>query len=170
MLTQLAFISDILSPQQPLFRLTVQHEMLEHPIRIQCQQPFQTVSSKVPKRKKIIVIPKAINRITLKIESKMSDQCCWNFPICIRWYTWPATCCKMSKLQKPAWSMRKSRGYSNNNADSEHENLDITQQKIANLEKLFDQQSHSLQYLTSAVKRLAKTAKPKNSKRKKKLL
>ena len=51
-------------------------------------------------------------------------------------------------------------------ADAVHENLDNTQQKIANLEKLFDRESHSWQYLTSAVERLAKTAKPKHSKKK----
>ena len=58
------------------------------------------------------------------------------------------------------------RDHPNDNADTAHENLDDIQQKIANLEKLFDQQSHSLQYLTSAVERLANTAKPKHTKRK----
>ena len=58
------------------------------------------------------------------------------------------------------------RDHSNNNADSVHENLDNKQQKIANLGNLFDQESHSLQYLTPVVKRLAKTAKSKHSKRK----
>ena len=58
------------------------------------------------------------------------------------------------------------RDHPNDNADPAHENLDDIQQKIANLEKLFDQQSHSLQYLTSAVERLANTAKPKHTKRK----
>ena len=56
------------------------------------------------------------------------------------------------------------RDHSNNNADSVHENLDNTQQKIANLDKLFDQESHSLQYLTLVVERLAKIAKSKHSK------
>ena len=58
------------------------------------------------------------------------------------------------------------RDHPNDNADPAHENLDVIQQKIASLEKLFDQQSPSLQYLTSAVERLAKTAKPKHTKRK----
>ena len=58
------------------------------------------------------------------------------------------------------------RDHPNDNADPVDENLDNTQQKIANLEKLFDRQSHSLQYLTSAVESLAKAAKPKRSKRK----
>ena len=53
------------------------------------------------------------------------------------------------------------RDHPNDNADPAHENLDVIQQKIASLEKLFDQQSPSLQYLTSAVERLAKTAKRK---------
>ena len=56
------------------------------------------------------------------------------------------------------------RDHPNDNADPVDENLDNTQQKIANLEKLFDRQSHSLQYLTSAVESLAKAAKPKRSK------
>ena len=54
----------------------------------------------------------------------------------------------------------------NVNANSAHENLDNTQQKIASLEKPSDRQSHSLQYLTIAVERLAKPAKPEHSKRK----
>ena len=55
---------------------------------------------------------------------------------------------------------------SNGNAKPVHGNPYKTQQTITNLEQLFDQQSHSLQYLTSAVERLAKTAKPKHSKKK----
>ena len=54
----------------------------------------------------------------------------------------------------------------NDNADPVHENLDNTQQKIAYLEKLFDRQSHSLQYFMSAVEHLAKTAKLQRSRRK----
>ena len=64
----------ILFLQQPVFERTLQPEMHAHPIQIQCQQPFQTVGSKVPKRRKIVFISVAINRITLKIVSKMSDQ------------------------------------------------------------------------------------------------
>ena len=77
----------------------------------------------------------------------------------------PAVRCQTDKkLPDPGVNQRD---HSNDNADPAHENLDITQQKIVNLEKLFDRQSHSLQYLTSAVERLAKIAKPKHSKRKK---
>ena len=67
----------------------------------------------------------------------------------------PAVRCQTDKkLPDPGVNQRD---HSNDNADPA---------KIANLEKLFDRQSHSLQYLTSAVERLAKTAKPKHSKRK----
>ena len=52
----------------------LQPKMCAHPIRIQCQEPFGTVSSKVSNRRKIVFISIAINRITLKIESKMSGQ------------------------------------------------------------------------------------------------
>ena len=58
------------------------------------------------------------------------------------------------------------REHSNDNADPAHKNLGNTQQKIINLEKLLDRQSHSLQYLKSAVKQLAKTAKIQHSERK----
>ena len=76
----------------------------------------------------------------------------------------PAVRCQTDKkLLDPGINQRD---HSNNNTDPAHENLDNTQQKMANLEKLFDQQSHSLEYLTSTVERLAKTAKPKLSKRK----
>ena len=76
----------------------------------------------------------------------------------------PAVRCQTDKkLSDPGVNQSD---HSKDNADPEHENLDNTQQKIANLEKLFDRQSHSLQYLTSAVERLAKAAKPKHSKRK----
>ena len=61
----------ILFLQQPVFERTLQPEMHAHPIQIQCQQPFRTVGSK---RRKIVFISVAINRITLKIVSKMSDQ------------------------------------------------------------------------------------------------
>ena len=67
------------------------------------------------------------------------------------------------KLPDPGINQRD---HSNDNADSAYENLDNTQQKIASLERLFDRRSHSLQYLTSTVERLTKTAKPKHSKRK----
>ena len=109
----------------------------------------------------------AINRIMLKIESKMLDQ----DAIATSPYAendtldqQPAVRCQTDKkLLDPGINQRD---HSSDNADPVHENLDNTQQKIANLEKLFDQQSHSLQYLTSAVERLAKTAKHKHSKRK----
>ena len=141
-----------------MFERTLQPEMRAHPIRIQCQQPFRTVSSKVPKRRKIVFISIAIKRIRLKIESKMSDQ----DAIATSPYAendtldqQPAVRCQTAKkLPDPGVNQRD---HSNDNADPA---------KIANLEKLFDRKSHSLQYLTSAVERLAKTAKPKHSKRK----
>ena len=76
----------------------------------------------------------------------------------------PAVRCETDKkLLEPGVNQRD---YSNDIADPAHENLDNTQQKISNLEKLFDRQSYSLQYSMSAVERLEKTAKPKHSKRK----
>ena len=109
----------------------------------------------------------AIDKITLKSESKMSDQ----DAIATSPYAendtldqQPAVRCQTDKkLPDPGVNQRD---HSNDNADPAHENLDNTQQNIANLEKLFDRQSHSLQYLTSALKHLAKKAKPKHSKRK----
>ena len=76
----------------------------------------------------------------------------------------PAVRCEIDK-KLPDQGVNQ-RDHSYDNADPAHENLDNTQQKIANLEKLFDRQSHSLQYLMSAVERLAKTAMPKQLKRK----
>ena len=76
----------------------------------------------------------------------------------------PAVRCQTDKnLSDPGINQRY---HSNNNVDRAHENLDNTQQKIANLKELFDQQSHSLQYSTSAIERLAKKTKPKHSKSK----
>ena len=141
--------------------------MRAHPIRIQCQQPFRTVSSKVPKRRKIVFISIAINRITLKIKSKISDQ----DATATSPYTendtlgqQPAVRCQTNKKFPDPGVNQKD--HSNDNVDPAHKILDNTQQKIANLEKLFDRHSHALQYLTSAVKCLAKTARPKHSKRK----
>ena len=129
----------ILFPQQSVFEWTLQPEMRAHPIRIQCQQPFRTVSSKVPKRRKIVFISIATNRITLKIDSKMSDQdaittspYAENDTLDLQ----PAARCQTDK--KLPDSGVNQRDHSNDNADPAHENLDNTQQKIANLERLFD--------------------------------
>ena len=123
----------ILFPQQSVFERTLQPEMRAHPIRIQCQQPFRTVSSKVSKRRQIVFILIAVNRITLKIELKMSNQ----DAIATSPYAendtldqQPAVRCQTDK--KLADSRVNQRGHSNDNADPEHENLDNTQQKIAN--------------------------------------
>ena len=104
-----------------MFEWTLQSEMHAHPIRIQCQQPFRTVSNKVPKRRTIVLISIAITRIMLKIESKMSDQ-----------------------------DAIPTSPYAENNT--------LDQQPAV--------RCNSLQYLTSAIKCWAKTAKPKHSKRK----
>ena len=64
----------ILFPQQSVLKPLLQHEMRTHPIRNQCQQLFPAISRKVANRRKIVFISIAINRITLKIESKMSNQ------------------------------------------------------------------------------------------------
>ena len=72
----------------------------------------------------------------------------------------PAVICQTDKkLPDPGVTQT---GHSNGNTNPVHEKSDNTQQNIANLEKLFDQQRHSLQYLNSAVECLVKTAKPKH--------
>ena len=64
----------LLYMQGSVFERTLQPEMRAHPLRIQYQQTFRTVSSKVPRRRNIMFISFAINRIMVKIDSKMSDQ------------------------------------------------------------------------------------------------
>ena len=111
-----------------MFERTLQPEMRVHPIRIQCQQPFRAVRSKVPKRRKIVFISIAVNRITLKIESKMPDQ----NTIAASPYAdndtldqQPAVRCQTEKkLPDPDVNQRD---HSNDNADPAYENLDNTQ-------------------------------------------
>ena len=111
----------------------------------------------------------AINRTKLKIKSKLSEQDANRTSSYTENDTrvqQPVVTCQTDKIL-PGLRIRQ-RDYSKETTDPENRSLDNTQQKKSNLEKLFDQQSHSLQCLRSAVKLLAKTVKPKHSKRKKK--
>ena len=111
----------------------------------------------------------AINRTKLNIKSKLSEEDANRTSSYTENDTLaqqPVVTCQTDKIL-PGLRIRQ-RDYSKETTDPENRSLDNTQQKKSNLEKLFDQQSHSLQCLRSAVKLLAKTVKPKHSKRKKK--
>ena len=136
-----------------LFKRTIHFRMHENPIRIQCLQPYQTLSGKVPKVRKILFISIAINRITLRMESKMSDQ----DAIATSPYQengtldrQPGVRCQTDK-KLPDQGLNQ-RDHSNDNAAQHMKNLHNTQQETAYLEKISDRQSHSLQDLTSAIK------------------
>ena len=111
-------------------------------------------------------ISTAVNRTTLKLNQKCQLDAIATFLYAENdtLDQQPAVRCQTDKkLPDPDVNQRD---HTNDYAEPAHENLDKRQQKIANLEKLFDRQSYSLQYLIYAVERLAKTAKPKHSKRK----
>ena len=137
--------------------------------KISSSNHFKQQAAKFQREKKIVFISIAINRTKLKIESKLSEQDANRTSSYTENDTLaqqPVVTCQTDKIL-PGLRIRQ-RDYSKETTDPENRSLDNTQQKTANLEKLFDQQSHSLQYLRSAIKLLAKTVKPKHSKRKKK--
>ena len=137
--------------------------------KISSSNHFKQQVAKFQREKKIVFISIAINRTKLKIESKLSEQDANRTSSYTENDTLaqqPVVTCQTDKIL-PGLRIRQ-RDYSKETTDPENRSLDNTQQKKSNLEKLFDQQSHSLQCLRSAVKLLAKTVKPKHSKRKKK--
>ena len=137
--------------------------------KISSSNHFKQQVAKFQREKKIVFISIAINRTKLKIKSKLSEQDANRTSSYTENDTrvqQPVVTCQTDKIL-PGLRIRQ-RDYSKETTDPENRSLDNTQQKKSNLEKLFDQQSHSLQCLRSAVKLLAKTVKPKHSKRKKK--
>ena len=137
--------------------------------KISSSNHFKQQTAKFQRENKVVFISIAINRTKLKIESKLSEQDANRTSSYTENDTLaqqPVVICQTDKIL-PGLRIRQ-RDYSKETTDPENGSLDNIQQKTANLEKLFDQQSHSLHYLRSAVKLLAKTVKPKHSKRKKK--
>ena len=137
--------------------------------KISSSNHFKQQVAKFQREKKIVFISIAINRTKLKIKSKLSEQDAnrtSSYKENDTLAQQPVVTCQTDKIL-PGLRIRQ-RDYSKETTDPENRSLDNTQQKKSNLEKLFDQQSHSLQCLRSAVKLLAKTVKPKHSKRKKK--
>ena len=137
--------------------------------KISSSNHFKQQVAKFQREKKIVFISIAINRTKLNIKSKLSEEDANRTSSYTENDTLaqqPVVTCQTDKIL-PGLRIRQ-RDYSKETTDPENRSLDNTQQKKSNLEKLFDQQSHSLQCLRSAVKLLAKTVKPKHSKRRKK--
>ena len=137
--------------------------------KISSSNHFKQQVAKFQREKKIVFISIVINRTKLNIKSKLSEEDANRTSSYTENDTLaqqPVVTCQTDKIL-PGLRIRQ-RDYSKETTDPENRSLDNTQQKKSNLEKLFDQQSHSLQCLRSAVKLLAKTVKPKHSKRRKK--